>query len=41
MYSPIPTSPHSSVFRALDFKTRGCGFDSQAGQPNDYQLPLG
>ena len=28
------TSPHSSVGRALDLKTRGCGFDSRAGQPN-------
>ena len=26
----------SSVVRSLDLKTRGCGFDSQAGQPNNY-----
>ena len=29
------TSPHSSVVRALGLKTRGCGFDSRAGQPNN------
>ena len=28
------TSPHSSVVRALDLETRGCGFDCRAGQPN-------
>ena len=32
----ILISPHSSVDRALDLKTRGCGFDSLAGQPNNY-----
>ena len=32
------TSPHSSVVRVLDFKTRGCGLDSRAGQPNSYCL---
>ena len=30
---PAETSPHSSVVRALDLKTRGCGFDSRADQP--------
>ena len=35
------TSPLSSVVRALDLKTRGCGFYSWAGQPNNYQLPFG
>ena len=30
------TIPYSSVVRALDLKTRGCGFDSQAGQSNNY-----
>ena len=30
------TSQHSSVVRALDLKTRGCGFDSRAGQPYNY-----
>ena len=27
----------SSTGRALDFKTRGCGFDSWTRQPNNYQ----
>ena len=27
--------------RALDLKTRGCGFDSQAGKPNKYLLSFG
>ena len=27
-------SQHTSVGRALDLKTRGCRFDSRAGQPN-------
>ena len=31
-------SPHSSVGRALDLKTQGCGFDSWASQPNIYKL---
>ena len=35
------TSPHSSVVRVLDLKTRGCGFDSWAGQPNNYSLSFG
>ena len=26
-------NPHNAVGRALDLKTRGCGFDSRAGQP--------
>ena len=30
------TSPHSSVVRALDLETRGCGFHSRACQPNNY-----
>ena len=30
------SSPHNSVVRALDLKTRGCGFDSWAGQPKNY-----
>ena len=29
-------SPHRSVGRAFDLKTRGCGFYSRAGQPNNY-----
>ena len=29
------TCPHSLVLRALDLKTRGCGFASWAGQPNN------
>ena len=32
------TSSHSSVITVLDLKTRGCGFDSRAGQPNNYLL---
>ena len=29
--------PHVSVgSRALDLKTRGCGFDSRAGQPSNF-----
>ena len=31
----VKTTPHTSVVRALDLKTGGCGFDSQAGQPNN------
>ena len=34
MMSLTVTSPHTSVGRALDLKTRACGFDSRAGQPN-------
>ena len=34
----VITSPHGSFARTLDLKTRGCGFDSQAGQPNNYLL---
>ena len=30
------TSLHSSVVRAFDLKTRGCWFNSRAGQPNNY-----
>ena len=26
----------AQLVRALDLKTQGCGFDSQAGQPNNY-----
>ena len=29
-YNPF-TSPHNSVGRALELKSRGCGFDSRAG----------
>ena len=32
----VVKSSHSSVVRALDLKTRGCGFDSRAGKPNNY-----
>ena len=32
------TSQHLSVVRALNFKSRGCGFDSLAGQHNNYYL---
>ena len=32
----IYTSRHSSMVRALDLKTRGCGFDSWTGQPNNF-----
>ena len=35
------TSPHVSVGRALDLKTRGCVFDSRAGQSNSYYLSFG
>ena len=31
------TSRHSSAGRALYLKTQGCGFDSWAGQPNNYE----
>ena len=37
-YDVYPNQPHNSVGRALDLKTRGCGFDSGAGQPNNYQF---
>ena len=26
----------AQLVRALDLKTRGCGFDSRAGQSNNY-----
>ena len=26
----------AQLVRALDLKTGGCGFDSRAGQPNNY-----
>ena len=29
-------SQHNSFGRALDMKTQGSGFDSRAGQPNNY-----
>ena len=35
------SSPHSSVVRVLDLKTRGFGFDPRAGQPNNYYLSFG
>ena len=31
----------AQLVRALDLKTRGCGFDSRAGQPNNYKLSFG
>ena len=31
-----PTGLNSSVDRAFDLKTHGCGFDPRAGQPNNY-----
>ena len=34
-FFPRVTSPISSVGRALNLKTGCCGFDSQAGQPNN------
>ena len=37
----ITASAHSSVGRALDMKTPGCGFDSRPGQPNNYELSFG
>ena len=30
------TSSNSSVGRALDLKTRDCGFDARARRPNNY-----
>ena len=32
----MDSSPHSLVGKALNLKTRGCGFDFRAGQPNNY-----
>ena len=34
--SSLSTSPNSSMGRVLDLKIRDCGFDSRAGQPNNY-----
>ena len=30
------TARIAQLVRALDMKTRGCGFDYWAGQPNNY-----
>ena len=32
---PVPARI-AQLDRALELKTRGCGFDSRAGQPNNY-----
>ena len=34
------TRPHGSVGRAFDLKSRGCGFDSKAGQLKKYTNSL-
>ena len=33
-----PPAHIAQLVRALDLKTRGCGFKSRAGQPNSYLL---
>ena len=35
VYTSIPVRI-AQLDTALDLKTRGCGFDSRAGQPNKY-----
>ena len=39
--SALLTSPHSSVGKILDLKTRGCEFHSLASKPKYYELSFG
>ena len=43
VYGTLTISPTliAQFVRALDLKTQGCGFDSLAGQPNNYLLSFG
>ena len=36
MFLKFTSACIAQLVRALDLKTRGCGFDSGAGQPNNY-----